>query len=74
VHIAARHVPTRIDRDGGLLPPISQARNIGRFIAAAVGKQAIEEGQSQLPDEDALDRELQANTWEPVYVPYERKL
>jgi len=24
-------------------------------------------------DEDSLDRELQANIWEPVYVPYERK-
>jgi hypothetical protein len=24
-------------------------------------------------NEDALNRELQANIWEPVYVPYERK-
>jgi hypothetical protein len=24
-------------------------------------------------NEDALNRELHANIWEPVYVPYERK-
>jgi malate dehydrogenase (oxaloacetate-decarboxylating) len=29
--------------------------------------------QAQVPDEAALRRELEANTWEPVYVPYERR-
>jgi malate dehydrogenase (oxaloacetate-decarboxylating) len=38
-----------------------------------VGKQAIKDGQAQVADEQALNRELQANIWEPVYVQYERK-
>jgi len=69
-----RHVPTRMDRQAGLLPPISEARELGRSIAHAVGKQAIRDGQAQIADEQELMRELKANLWEPMYVPYERKL
>jgi malate dehydrogenase (oxaloacetate-decarboxylating) len=68
-----RQVPTRKDKSASLLPPISEARKIARLIATAVGKQAIEDGQSQLPSEDALNRGIHANTWEPTYVPYQRK-
>jgi len=49
------------------------ARSLGRVIAIAVGKQAIQDGQAQVADEDALIREVDANIWEPVYVPYEHK-
>jgi hypothetical protein len=35
--------------------------------------QAIEDGQAQIADEADLQRELQANIWEPLYVPYERQ-
>jgi len=38
-----------------------------------VGRQAIRDGQALVANEDALNRELQANIWEPVYIPYERK-
>ncbi len=68
-----RHLPTQKDRQASLLPPLSQARQLGRLIGLAVGRQAIREGQAQVANEDALSRELQANVWEPVYVPYERK-
>ena len=68
-----RHLPTQQDKEGSLLPPISEARPLGRMIAQAVGKQAIQDGQAQVADEKALNRELDANIWEPVYVPYERK-
>src|SRR5271154_1174564 len=68
-----RHLPTQEDKDASLLPPISEARDLGRQIGLAVGKQAIRDGQAQGPDEAALIREVQANIWEPVYVPYERK-
>jgi malate dehydrogenase (oxaloacetate-decarboxylating) len=68
-----RHLPTQEDKEGSLLPPISEARPLGRLIAQAVGKQAIQDGQAQVADEKALNRELDANIWEPVYVPYERK-
>ncbi len=68
-----RHLPTQKDKNGSLLPPISDARPLGRLIAQAVGKQAIIDGQAQVANEAALDRELDANIWEPVYVPYELK-
>jgi malate dehydrogenase (oxaloacetate-decarboxylating) len=68
-----RHLPTLNDKEASLLPPISEARKLGREIAQAVGMQAIRDGQAQVADEDALNRELEANIWEPAYVPYERK-
>jgi malate dehydrogenase (oxaloacetate-decarboxylating) len=68
-----RHLPTHKDKDGSLLPPIAEARNLGRLIAQAVGKQAIKDGQAQVADEEALNRELESNFWEPVYESYEHK-
>jgi malate dehydrogenase (oxaloacetate-decarboxylating) len=68
-----RHLPTQKDKEGSLLPPISEARSLGRLIAQAVGKQAIQDRQAGVADEAALNRELDANIWEPVYIPYERK-
>jgi malate dehydrogenase (oxaloacetate-decarboxylating) len=68
-----RHLPTQKDKNASLLPPISDARELGRLIGHAVGKQAIQDGQAQVADENVLERELQANFWNPVYVPYERK-
>jgi malate dehydrogenase (oxaloacetate-decarboxylating) len=68
-----RHLPTLKDKSASLLPALSEARHLGRLIGQAVGRQAIQDGQAQVADEDALNRELQANIWEPVYVPYERR-
>jgi malate dehydrogenase (oxaloacetate-decarboxylating) len=66
------HLPTRVDKEGSLLPPIAEARSLSRCIARAVGREAIREGQAQIEGETALERELDSNTWEPKYVPYER--
>jgi len=66
-----RHLPTQTNKAGSLLPPIAEARSLGRFIAEAVGKQALKDGQAQVADENALNRELDANLWEPVYESYE---
>jgi malate dehydrogenase (oxaloacetate-decarboxylating) len=68
-----RHLPTQKDKNASLLPPLSQARELGRLIGQAVGRQALRDGQAQVADEEALNREIEANIWEPVYVPYERK-
>jgi malate dehydrogenase (oxaloacetate-decarboxylating) len=68
-----RHLPTLNDKKASLLPPLSEARELGRLIGLAVGKQAIQDGQAQVADEDALNREIQANIWEPAYERYERK-
>jgi malate dehydrogenase (oxaloacetate-decarboxylating) len=69
-----RQLPTQKDKQASLLPPLSQARQLAQFIADAVGRQAIEDGQAQVGDENALKREIRANIWDPVYVPYERRL
>jgi malate dehydrogenase (oxaloacetate-decarboxylating) len=68
-----RHLPTQKDKQASLLPPLAEARQLGRLIGRAVGKQAIRDGQAQIAGEDELERELQANIWEPVYVSYEPK-
>jgi malate dehydrogenase (oxaloacetate-decarboxylating) len=66
-----RHLPTRHDKEASLLPPISEARQLGRMIGLAVGTQAIRDGQAQVANEAELLRELEQNIWEPVYEPYE---
>ncbi len=68
-----REVTTQKDTDAGLLPPIADARRLSRSIAQAVGRQAIADGVAQVTSEDALNRELEANIWKPVYMPYERQ-
>jgi malate dehydrogenase (oxaloacetate-decarboxylating) len=65
-----RHLPTLKDKNGILLPPISEARKLGRMIASAVGRQALRDGEAAISDEGDLDRELEVNVWDPVYVPY----
>ncbi len=68
-----RHLPTQKDKEASLLPPLAESREIGRFIAQAVGRQAIKDGQAQIANEDELNRALKANIWEPAYEKYERK-
>ena len=68
-----RQLPTQKDKQASLLPPLSQARELGRLIGLAVGRQAIRDGQALVVNEEVLSRELEANIWEPAYVPYERK-
>jgi malate dehydrogenase (oxaloacetate-decarboxylating) len=69
----ARLVPTQTDKQANLLPSLSESRRLSRSIAHAVGLQAMQDGQAQIADESDLQRELQANIWEPLYVPYQRK-
>jgi malate dehydrogenase (oxaloacetate-decarboxylating) len=68
----ANLVPTKKDKSAGLLPSLSDSRQLSRSIALAVGLQAMREGQAKVPDEDTLKQEIQANIWQPEYVPYER--
>jgi malate dehydrogenase (oxaloacetate-decarboxylating) len=68
-----RHLPTQTNKQASLLPPLSEARQLAELIGRAVGMQAIQEGQALVADEAGLERELQANIWKPVYVPYKRK-
>jgi malate dehydrogenase (oxaloacetate-decarboxylating) len=67
-----RHLPTQRDPNACMLPPISAARELSRHIAAAVGRQALAEGLAQIPNEQTLLAEIEANFWVPAYEPYER--
>jgi malate dehydrogenase (oxaloacetate-decarboxylating) len=62
--------PTRTDKNGLLLPPLTAIRDVSRSVANAVGKQAIKEGLARV-DAIGLEKEIAANIWEPVYEPYE---
>ena len=66
-----RHLPTQKDKQASLLPPLAEARELGRMIGRAVGRQAMRDGLAQVASEEELERELQANIWDPVYIPYE---
>jgi malate dehydrogenase (oxaloacetate-decarboxylating) len=68
-----RQLPTQKDKQASLLPPLAQARQLGRMIGQAVGRQAMLDGQAQVADEAELEREIAANIWDPVYMPYEFK-
>jgi malate dehydrogenase (oxaloacetate-decarboxylating) len=63
--------PTRTDKNGNLLPPLTEIRSISKSVARAVGLQAIKEGLAEVAP-SGLERELAANIWEPVYEPYEQ--
>lgn len=64
--------PTQKDKTASLLPPLSESRKIGVFVAEAVAKQAIREGLAEVPDLKTFQEELKDCVWDPVYVPYER--
>lgn len=68
-----RHLPSCTDSNACLLPPISEARAIARYIGEAVGRQALHNGQAQVADEAELLRALDGNHWEPAYEEYERE-
>jgi malate dehydrogenase (oxaloacetate-decarboxylating) len=68
-----RNLPTLQDKQAMLLPPITDARRLAKLIARAVGKQAMQDGQTQIAGERELNEEIDAMIWEPVYVPYERE-
>jgi malate dehydrogenase (oxaloacetate-decarboxylating) len=62
--------PTRKDKQASLLPPLETIRSVSKHVAKAVGAQAIRDGLAQVNEAD-LERELDANVWEPEYRPYE---
>jgi malate dehydrogenase (oxaloacetate-decarboxylating) len=63
--------PIEKDRKASLLPPLGESRRLSRVIAAAVAREAIAEGLSDLKEEQ-VEAAVDANVWEPVYRPYER--
>ncbi|HUB18399.1 MAG TPA: NAD-dependent malic enzyme [Acidobacteriaceae bacterium] len=64
--------PVGKNRAASLLPPLADSRRLSRVIAAAVAREAIAEGLSNLK-KDEVEAAVDANVWDPVYRPYERE-
>jgi malate dehydrogenase (oxaloacetate-decarboxylating) len=64
--------PTQRDANGALLPPLESLRDVSMSVAIAVGRQAESEGLAEVKGEAFIEA-LQANVWEPVYLPYKRR-
>jgi malate dehydrogenase (oxaloacetate-decarboxylating) len=68
----AQMSPVQKNRNGNLLPPMKDSRAISRGIAAAVARQSIAEGLSDLRDSE-VDAAVAAHVWQPVYRRMERE-
>jgi len=64
--------PVDKDPNASLLPPLAESRRLSRVIAAAVARQAIAEGLSDLKDNE-VEGAVDANVWDPQYAPYVRE-
>jgi malate dehydrogenase (oxaloacetate-decarboxylating) len=62
--------PTKTDKKGRLLPPVTEIRAVSIAIAIAVAEQARKEELALLPPGDSLEQAVRANVWEPRYLPY----
>lgn len=69
----AAQAPALKDPNAGLLPDVTNVREISVKIAAAVIKKAVEEGLAEekgIPDnDDDLEEWIRAQMWDPVYRP-----
>lgn len=53
--------------DGGLLPPITESRNVAREVAIAVAHAAIDEGLAEPLTDAELAERIDSTVWHPVY-------
>jgi malate dehydrogenase (oxaloacetate-decarboxylating) len=65
--------PARHDKNGRLLPPVTELRKVALAVAEAVAKQAQKDGVAEPYDADTLNACIRTLVWEPVYRPYRRK-
>jgi len=64
--------PTANDKNGRLLPPVAQLRDVSIAVAKAVARQAQADGVADPCDEATLSKRIKALFWEPHYQPYYR--
>ena len=65
--------PARHDKNGRLLPPVTELRKVALTVAEAVAKQAAADGVAEPYDDETLQACINALVWEPVYRRYRRK-
>jgi malate dehydrogenase (oxaloacetate-decarboxylating) len=64
--------PTKTDKEGRLLPPVSELRAVAVAVAMAVARQAQADGVAERCDEATLAARVRAWVWEPRYRPYRK--
>ncbi|MEE9452057.1 MAG: NAD-dependent malic enzyme [Gammaproteobacteria bacterium] len=62
--------PAIKDPHAQLLPPLSQAQDVAKKIAVAVGQQAIKEGLAVKNQDKDLNKIIEEMFWHPHYLPY----
>ena len=68
----AEQSPLAKHGEGHLLPELKDIREVSKVIAKAVAKQAMLDGvATELPD-DAIERRIERNFWQPEYRTYRR--
>ncbi|MEQ8785260.1 MAG: NAD-dependent malic enzyme [Pirellulaceae bacterium] len=60
--------PALEDSTASLLPPLTDIRRVARHIAAAVARQAIEDGVADAMSPDELNQRLGETMWTPQYA------
>ena len=62
--------PTAHDKNGRLLPPVTDLRKVSVAVATAVARQAMADGLAPQRDDRALAELIAARVWKPDYRPY----
>jgi malate dehydrogenase (oxaloacetate-decarboxylating) len=65
--------PTVTDKDGLLLPPVTELRRVAIAVAKAVARQAQADGVAAPCDAATLDARIAARIWDPHYPPYRKR-
>jgi malate dehydrogenase (oxaloacetate-decarboxylating) len=68
----AQMSPAATDKQGRLLPPVHQMRNVSAAVAKSVARQAQADGVAEKTDAATLDARIAAGIWEPRYQPYRK--
>ena len=59
-------------QNGELLPDLNDIRNVSKFIAKMVYKQAIVDGVAADASDEQIEATIESNFWEPAYRAYRR--
>jgi malate dehydrogenase (oxaloacetate-decarboxylating) len=71
--VVASLSPATTNKQGRLLPPVSQLRAVSLAVAKAVARQAQADGLADPCDGAALDKRIESYVWEPHYRPYRKQ-
>ena len=72
--VLAARSPTTKDKNGRLLPPVTELRRVSAAVAVAVARQAQADGLAPKCDENTLAERIRTRVWEPQYRPYRRAM